>query len=83
MQTPVRAGLQEKIDSDCIGILPRLGKKFLTAPAGRAVNAVKVNALVINCRNNMVQAGNDPGTMRHAKIGLGSEEEYRAVNNRG
>ncbi|WP_223121569.1 hypothetical protein, partial [Pseudomonas viridiflava] len=42
-----------EIDSDRIGILPCLGKKLLTAPARRAVNAVQVDALVINCGNNM------------------------------
>lgn len=72
-----------EIDSDRIGILPRLGKKLLTAPARRAVNAVLVDALIINCSNNIAQVGNDPGTMHHACIGLGSDEEDRAVGNRG
>ncbi len=47
------------------------------------MNAVQVDALVINCGNNMVQVGNDPGTMHYACIGLGGDEEYGAVGNCG
>ncbi|KGT83033.1 hypothetical protein OC00_16070, partial [Xanthomonas vasicola] len=72
-----------EIDSDCIGILARLGKKLLTTPARRAVDVVQMDALVINCGNNMVQVGNDAGAVHHAYMGLGSDEEYRAVGNGG
>lgn len=41
-----------------------------------------MDALVINCGNDMVQFGYDPGTVHHAYMGLGSDEEYRAVGNR-
>lgn len=72
-----------EIDSDRIGVLPCLGKEFLTTPARCAVNAVQVDALVINRGNHMAQVGNDAGAMHHASIGLGSDEECRAAGNRG
>lgn len=72
-----------EIDSDCIGILACLGQELLAAPARRAVDVVQMDALVINCGNNMVQVGNDPGTVHHADMGLGSDEEHGAVGDRG
>lgn len=42
-----------EIDSDCIGILARIRKKLLTAPARRAVDVIQMGALVIDRRNYM------------------------------